>query len=72
MSSATQQRMKRVVIAQFGGPEVLKVVEDDTPQPAPGEVRVRVLGAGVSFNDALLRAGVVPRPNCCTLSFVAR
>src|SRR5437870_11108056 len=57
MSSATQQRMKRVVIDQVGGPEVLKVVDDDIPQPGPGEVRVRVLAAGVSFSDALLRAG---------------
>ena len=57
--------MKRVVIDQFGGPEVLKVVEDDIPQPGPGEVRVRVLAAGVSFSDALLRAGVYlggPKP----------
>src|SRR5687768_16364371 len=49
--------MKRVVIDHFGGPEVLKVVEDDIPQPGPGEVRVRVLAAGVSFSDALMRAG---------------
>jgi NADPH:quinone reductase len=65
MSSPAQQRMKRVVIDQFGGPEVLKVVEDDIPQPGPGEVRVRVLAAGVSFSDALLRAGVYlggPKP----------
>ena len=47
MSSATPQRMKRVVIDHFGGPEVLKVVEDDIPQPGPREVRVRVLAAGV-------------------------
>ena len=65
MSSATQQRMRRVVIDRFGGPEVLKVVEDDIPQPGPGEVRVRVLAAGVSFSDALLRASVYlggPKP----------
>src|SRR5262249_11642937 len=65
MSSATQQRMKRVVIHHFGGPEVLKVVDDDIPQPGPGEVRVRILAAGVSFSDALLRAGTYlggPKP----------
>src|SRR5881409_315203 len=65
MSSATQQRMKRVVIDHFGGPEVLKVVEVDIPQPGPGEVRVRVLAAGVSFSDALLRTGTYlggPKP----------
>src|SRR5438034_7405723 len=65
MSSATQERMKRVVVDHFGGPEVLKVVEGDVPQPGQGEVRVRVLAAGVSFTDAQLRAGTylgVPKP----------
>jgi hypothetical protein len=27
--------MKRVVIAHFGGPEVLEVVEDADPRPSP-------------------------------------
>jgi len=57
--------MKRVVVDHFGGPEVLKTVEDDDPRPGPGEVRVRVLAAGVSFTDAQLRAGTylgVPKP----------
>jgi NADPH:quinone reductase len=57
--------MKRVVVDRYGGPEVLRVVEEDEPRPGPGEVRVRVLAAGVSFTDALLRAGIYlggPRP----------
>ena len=57
--------MKRVVVDHFGGPDVLRVVEDDVPQPGLGEVRVRVLAAGVSFTDAQLRAGAylgVPKP----------
>jgi len=57
--------MKRVVVDRYGGPEVLRVVDDDIPQPGPGEVRVRVLAAGVSLTDAQLRAGTylgVPRP----------
>src|SRR5436190_8101403 len=57
--------MKRVVVDHFGGPEVLRVVEDDDPRPGPGEVRVKVLAAGVSFTDAQLRAGTylgVPKP----------
>ena len=50
--------MKRVVVDHYGGPEVLRVVEDaDDPRPGPGEVRVRVLAAGVSFTDSQLRAG---------------
>jgi NADPH2:quinone reductase len=50
-------RTKRVIVDHHGGPEVLKVVEEETPRPGPGEVCVRVLAAGVSFTDAQLRAG---------------
>jgi NADPH:quinone reductase-like Zn-dependent oxidoreductase len=49
--------MKRVVVDHYGGPEVLHVVEGEDPLPARGEVRVRVLAAGVSFTDSQLRAG---------------
>jgi NADPH:quinone reductase-like Zn-dependent oxidoreductase len=54
-------RMKRVVVERYGGPEVLKVIEENAPQPGPGEVRVRVLAAGVSFTDAQMRAGTYIR-----------
>jgi NADPH:quinone reductase-like Zn-dependent oxidoreductase len=57
--------MKRVVVDRYGGPEVVSVAEVDDPRPCPGEARVRVLAAGVSFTDAQLRAGTyigVPRP----------
>ena len=57
--------MKRVVVEHYGGPEVLKIVEDEDPRPGPGEVRVRVLAAGVSYTDAMLRVGSylgVPKP----------
>jgi NADPH:quinone reductase-like Zn-dependent oxidoreductase len=58
--------MKRVVVDHFGGPEVLKVIEEDDPRPGPGEVLVKVLAAGVSFTDSQLRAGTylpgAPKP----------
>ena len=57
--------MKRVVVNHYGGPEVVTVVEDDVPMPGPGEVRVKVLAAGVSFTDTQLRAGTYlggPKP----------
>src|SRR6478672_4312322 len=57
--------MKRVVVERFGGPEVVTVVEEADPRPGPGEVRVRVLAAGVSFTDAQIRAGTYmggPKP----------
>jgi len=65
VSASEQGTMKRVVVDHFGGPEVLRVVEDDVPRPGPNEVRVRVLAAGVSFTDSQLRAGTylgVPKP----------
>jgi NADPH:quinone reductase-like Zn-dependent oxidoreductase len=57
--------MKRVIVDRYGGPEVLKVVEEADPRPGPGEVRVKVLAAGVSYTDAMLRVGSylgVPKP----------
>src|SRR5918911_627594 len=57
--------MKRVVVDHYGAPEVLKIVDDEDPRPGPGEVLVRVLAAGVSYTDAMLRAGSylgVPKP----------
>jgi NADPH:quinone reductase-like Zn-dependent oxidoreductase len=57
--------MKRVVVDHFGGPDVLNVVEEEAPRPGEGEVRVRVLAAGVSFTDAQIRAGTYmggPKP----------
>ena len=65
MESRNGDRMKRVVVERFGGPEVLQVIDEDAPRPGPGEARVRVLAAGVSFTDALIRAGTYlggPKP----------
>jgi NADPH2:quinone reductase len=50
----------RVVVTHYGGPEVITVIEEDTPTPKPGEVRVKVLAAGVSLPDVLAREGVHP------------
>ena len=65
VSANAPKTMKRVVVDHYGGPEVLRIIEDDVPEPGPGEVRVRVLAAGVSYTDAMLRAGTylgVPKP----------
>jgi len=53
-------KYKHIVISQFGGPENLLLVEDDLREPGPNEVRVKVLSAGVSFADILMRQGVHP------------
>jgi NADPH:quinone reductase-like Zn-dependent oxidoreductase len=57
--------MRRIVVDHYGGPEVLKLVEERDPRPGEGEILVSVLAAGVSYTDAMLRAGTylgVPKP----------
>ena len=53
-------RHTRIVVDHYGGPEVLRAVEEECPQPKRGEVRVKVLAAGVSLPDVLAREGVHP------------
>src|SRR5215471_792429 len=53
-------RHTRVVVAHYGGPEVITTIEEDVPTPKAGEVRVKVLAAGVSLPDVLAREGVHP------------
>ncbi|MBI4893607.1 MAG: zinc-binding dehydrogenase [Acidobacteria bacterium] len=53
-------RQKRVVVGRYGGPEVITVIEEEVPAPKAGEVRVKVLAAGVSLPDVLAREGVHP------------
>jgi len=56
----TAQKNVRMVITRLGGPEVLKSVSEDLPIPAPGQVRVKVLAAGVAYADILMRRGLYP------------
>jgi NADPH2:quinone reductase len=53
-------RNTRVIATRYGGPEVLEVVEEELPQPKAGEVRVKVLAAGVAMPDVMAREGVHP------------
>ncbi|MFL1431615.1 MULTISPECIES: quinone oxidoreductase family protein [unclassified Nocardiopsis] len=49
--------MRALTVTGFGGPEVLKVREVDTPSPGPGEITIDVSHAAVGLIDALLRRG---------------
>src|ERR1700746_1480620 len=53
-------RNTRIIVTHYGGPDALQVIEEECPQPQPGEVRVKVLAAGVSLPDVLAREGVHP------------
>lgn len=52
--------MRQVWIPRYGGPEVLTVRERADPEPAAGQVRIGVAGAGVNFADISARAGLYP------------
>jgi len=43
--------MRAVQIEEFGGPEVLRLVELPVPEPGDGELLVRVARAGLNFGD---------------------
>src|SRR3954467_15886472 len=51
--------MRAIGLIEFGGPEVLRVIDLPDPVPGPGEVRIRVHTAAVNPTDTMLRAGVV-------------
>src|SRR5512146_3122100 len=53
-------RQTRIVVTRYGGPDALRVLEEECPEPKDGEVRVRVLAAGVSLPDLMAREGVHP------------
>ncbi|MDC0720502.1 NADP-dependent oxidoreductase [Nannocystis bainbridge] len=53
--------MRAIVVEEFGGPEVLKIVTLPSPQPGANEVRIRVRAAAVNPTDVLLRSGEIAR-----------
>ena len=54
--------MRAIAITKPGGPEVLALVEKPQPEPARGEVRVRVRATAVNRADLLQRMGGYPAP----------
>lgn len=52
--------MKYIEAPKFGGPEVLKLIEADTPGPGEGMLLVEVQAAGINYADVLARSGLYP------------
>ncbi len=51
---------RRIIVTHYGGPDALRVIEEECPEPKDGEVRVKVLAAGVSLPDIMAREGIHP------------
>jgi NADPH:quinone reductase len=53
-------RHRRIIVTHYGGPDALHMFVEELPDPKAGEVRVRVLAAGVSLPDIMAREGIHP------------
>lgn len=51
--------MKKVSFAEFGGPDVLHLIEAEEPHAGPGQVRIAVRAAGVNPFDWRVREGQI-------------
>lgn len=54
--------MRTISLERFGGPEVLRLAEAETPRPGAGEVLIRVTAAGLNRADIIQRTGRYPPP----------
>jgi NADPH:quinone reductase len=54
--------IKAIRFNTFGGPEVLRWMDVDLPEPGPGEVRIHHHAIGVNFIDVYQRTGLYPVP----------
>src|SRR3984957_18200541 len=54
--------MRAIQISEFGGPEVLRLVELPKPDPGPGDVLIKVTRAGLNFADTHTRTNSYVRP----------
>ncbi|HEY4019280.1 MAG TPA: NADP-dependent oxidoreductase [Pseudonocardiaceae bacterium] len=51
--------MKAAQFSQFGGPEVLEIVDLPDPHPRQGQVRLVVHAVGISASDSKIRSGAL-------------
>jgi NADPH:quinone reductase-like Zn-dependent oxidoreductase len=63
--------MKAVRFSQFGGPEVLEIVDLPDPHAGPGQVRIAVRAAGVNPSDWKKREGLMDEELPQTLGYEA-
>ncbi len=53
-------QVKAVQVAEFGGPEMLRLVDVEVGDPGPGQVRIRHHACGLNYIDVYHRTGAYP------------
>ena len=56
----TVQMTPTIQIAQFGGPEAMRLVDLPVGEPGPGEIRIRHHAVGLNYIDVYQRTGLYP------------
>ena len=54
---------KAIQISEFGGPDVLRLVDVTVGDPGPGQVRVRHHACGINFIDVYQRCLLYTSPS---------
>ena len=57
-----EETMKAVQLKGFGGVETIRVAKAKRPEPAEGQVLIRVMATSVNRADLLQREGKYPPP----------
>jgi len=60
ISSGDKTMPQAIQISQFGGPEVMHLVDVTVGEPGPGEVRIRHQAIGLNYIDVYQRTGLYP------------
>ena len=63
--------MRAAQFSQFGGPEVLEIVDLPDPHPGAGEIRIKVRAAGINASDWKKRQGLMDQVLPQTLGYEA-
>lgn len=61
---------KAVELSDFGGPELLRVVDIPMPNAGRGEVRVRVLASSINYTETLIRRHLYPQTAAYKAPFI--
>nr|WP_018135595.1 quinone oxidoreductase [Acaricomes phytoseiuli] len=54
--------MQSITVTEYGDPSVLKLQEQQLPEPGPGQLLVKVAATGVNYIETYQREGIYPVP----------